>query len=113
MFVAERMMSKGHYRYVHVWNEESSELQVNLRWFWKGKYLTMESWILIIEYWLSGSLVPRRLIRMNVSGETFDRVFARGFTDGRMESVYYGKSNEMKIIMGMFVSEMKWCLNCT
>ena len=50
---------------------------------------------------------------MNVSRETFDRVFARGFTDGRMESVYYGKSNEMKIIMGMFVSEMKWCLNCT
>ena len=26
MFVAERVMSKSHYRYVHVWNEESSEL---------------------------------------------------------------------------------------
>ena len=26
MFVAERMMSKSHYRCVHVWNEESSEL---------------------------------------------------------------------------------------
>ena len=33
MFVAERMMSKSHYRYVHVWNEGSFELQVNLRWF--------------------------------------------------------------------------------
>jgi len=44
---------------------------------------------------------------MNVSRETFDRVFARGFTDGRMESAYYRKSDEMKIVMGMFVSEMK------
>jgi hypothetical protein len=44
---------------------------------------------------------------MNVSRETFDRVFARGFTDCRMESIYCRKSDEMKIIMGMFVSEMK------
>ena len=49
------------------------------------------------------NLFPRRLIRMDVSRETFDRVFARGLTDGRMESVCYG----MKIIMGIFVSEMK------
>ena len=33
MSVAERMMSKSNYRYVHVWNEGPSELQVNLRWF--------------------------------------------------------------------------------
>ena len=44
---------------------------------------------------------------MDVSRETFGRVFAKGFTDGRMESVCYRKSDEMKIIMGMFVSEMK------
>jgi hypothetical protein len=31
----------------------------------------------------------------------------RGFTDGKMESIYCRKSDEMKIIMGMFVSEMK------
>ena len=35
MFVAERVMSKSHYRYVHVWNEGSSELQVRRRYFWK------------------------------------------------------------------------------
>ena len=45
---------------------------------------------------------------MNVSRETFNRVFfCWGFTDGRMESVYYRKSDEMKIMMGMFVSEIK------
>jgi len=26
IFVAERMMGKSHYRYIHVWNEESSGL---------------------------------------------------------------------------------------
>ena len=44
---------------------------------------------------------------MDVSRETFDRVFARGLTDGKMESVYYRKSDGMKIIMGILVSEMK------
>ena len=44
---------------------------------------------------------------MNVSSETFDRVFTRGFTDGRMESVYYRKNDGMKIIMGVFVSQIK------
>ena len=49
---------------------------------------------------------------MNVSRETFDRVFTRGLTDGRMESVYYRKSDEMKIMMGVFVSGMNDRLNC-
>lgn len=44
----------------------------------------------------------------NVSRETFDRVFVgEGFTDERIKSVYYRKSNEMKTVMGVFVSEMK------
>ena len=49
---------------------------------------------------------------MDVSRETFDRVFSRGFTDGRMESAYYRKCDEMKIIMGVFVSGIKDRLNC-
>ena len=35
MFVAERMMSKNHYRYVHVQNQGSSELQISRRYFRK------------------------------------------------------------------------------
>ena len=49
---------------------------------------------------------------MDVSRETFDRFFARDFTDGRMESVCYRKRDEMKIIMGVFVSGIKDRLNC-
>ena len=70
-------MSKSHYRYVHVQNEGSSELQISHRYFWKWKCRAMWNWILITGYWLFESLVPRRLIQMNVSRETFNRVFYR------------------------------------